>query len=61
MNLPRLFRLLLVLSACAAILPAAEPKSAEKTDAVKRHPLKGVITSVNAEKSALMVKPAWRE
>lgn len=48
----------LVLAFAAAALSPAVALSAEKTaDApVKRHPLKGVITGVMAEKSALLVK-----
>lgn len=48
--------LLLALSpvvALAAEKSAAETKSA---DAVKRHPLKGVVTGIMADKSALLVK-----
>jgi Cu/Ag efflux protein CusF len=40
-------------AACAAATPVASTKA---TDAVKRHPLKGVIAAVDAGKSALMVK-----
>lgn len=38
------------------VVPAAETKPAEKSAAVTRHPLRGVITSVMAEQSAFMVK-----
>jgi len=38
---------------CHEPAPAATTKA---TDAIKRHPLKGVITGVLADKSALMVK-----
>lgn len=41
------------LGALAADKPAAETKSA---DAIKRHPLKGVVTGILAEKSSLIVK-----
>jgi Cu/Ag efflux protein CusF len=39
---------------CNESEPAATP--AKAADAIKRHPLKGVVTSVLAERSALMVK-----
>lgn len=51
-----LLGLLLALSpvvALAAEKSAAETKSA---DAVKRHPLKGVVTGIMADRSALLVK-----
>ncbi len=55
--------LALVLGPCSLVLsPAAlsaaekSPAPAEAPAAPKRHPLRGVITSVNAEKSAFMVK-----
>ena len=38
------------------VVPAAETKPAEKSAAVTRHPLRGVITSVMPEQSAFMVK-----
>lgn len=41
------------LGAFAADKPAAETKSAEP---VKRHPLKGIVTGIMADKSALLVK-----
>lgn len=54
-------RLLATLLALAAgtglsVAAAAETKSAEKADGVKRHPLRGVVTAVDAERSTLMVK-----
>lgn len=53
----RLLATLLVLSAAGlSVAVAAESKSAAKTDAVKRHPLRGVVTAVDAERSTLMVK-----
>ncbi len=53
----RLLATLLVLAAAGlSIAAAAETKSAEKADAVKRHPLRGVVTAVDAERSTLMVK-----
>ena len=56
MKSPSLLAALLLcapLAAVAADKPAAEAKPA---DAIKRHPLKGVITGVLAEKSSLIVK-----
>lgn len=50
-----LLALSLLLVAPAAAF-AADGKSAEKSAAPARHPLKGVITSVVAEQSAFMVK-----
>lgn len=41
-------------AAAPAATPAASPVAAAET--VKRHPLKGVITRVYSERSALMVK-----
>lgn len=41
------------LAALAADKPATDTKSA---DAIKRHPLKGIVTGVLAEKSSLIVK-----
>ncbi len=52
----RLLATLLALSAAGHSVAAAETKPAEKADAVKRHPLRGVVTSVDAERSTLMVK-----
>jgi Cu/Ag efflux protein CusF len=52
-------RLLLLLGTVAPIaVPAATPPPAaeKKTDAAKRYPLRGVVTSVDTERSALMVK-----
>ena len=62
-------RLALVLGPCALVLspaalsaaeksptPAAPTASAEAPAAPKRHPLRGVITSVLTEKSAFMVR-----
>lgn len=50
----------LLLAATAVALPAAETKPAEKSAtapaAIKRHPLRGIITRIMAEKSALLVK-----
>lgn len=49
--------LLLVLTPGFGLLAAETPKSAEKSvEAPKRHPLRGVVTRVDAERSALMVK-----
>lgn len=39
-----------------ATTPAATAAAAKADDGIKRHPLKGVITSVVADKSSLMVK-----
>ena len=45
---------------CVAALPvsgsAAESAPAEKTDAVKRHPLRGVVKGILPDRSALLVK-----
>lgn len=57
-------RLALVLGPCALVLSPAALSAAEKSAAPaaeapaapKRHPLRGVITSVLTEKSAFMVK-----
>jgi Cu/Ag efflux protein CusF len=47
----------IILAAPLAIVAADKPASDAKTaDAVKRHPLKGVITGILVEKSALLVK-----
>jgi Cu/Ag efflux protein CusF len=46
----------LVLSPAALSAAEKSPAPAEAPAAPKRHPLRGVITSVNAEKSAFMVK-----
>ena len=55
MKTPLLATLLIL--ACTPIeLRAADTKTAEKSAAVMRHPLRGVITSVMAEQSAFMVK-----
>ncbi len=51
----RLFLALLLATAPVAVF-AAEKSPAEAPAAPKRHPLRGVITSVVAEKSAFMVK-----
>jgi Cu/Ag efflux protein CusF len=56
MKLPVLLTLLL-LALAPASLCAADATPAEKSgEAPKRHPLRGVITSVMAEQSAFMVK-----
>jgi Cu/Ag efflux protein CusF len=55
MKSPRLASLLLLAVAPIAIF-AAETKTAEKSAPAARHPLRGVITSVVADKSAFMVK-----
>jgi Cu/Ag efflux protein CusF len=52
-----LFAALLLLALAPAAVTAADAKPAEKSgEAAKRHPLRGVITSVIAEQSAFMVK-----
>ncbi len=43
-------------AATPAALATAPVATAQAADAIKRHPLKGVITAVHADKSALMVK-----
>ncbi len=53
---PSLLATLLVLAAAPVAIFAADTKATEKTAAVQRHPLRGVITSVVTEKSAFMVK-----
>lgn len=62
-RLPTLVRLALVLGPCTLVLPFAALSAAEKSAAPaeapaapKRHPLRGVITSVVTDKSAFMVK-----
>lgn len=52
----RLLALVLSLSATPIATFAADAKPAEKTDAIQRHPLRGVITAVVTEQSALRVK-----
>lgn len=43
--------------ACCCNEPSAAPAATAKaSDSVKRHPLKGVIVAVHADKSALMIK-----
>ncbi|MCX6953456.1 MAG: copper-binding protein [Verrucomicrobia bacterium] len=56
MNSRLLATLLLALAAAPAALHAADAKPAEKTDAIQRHPLRGVITAVVTDQSALRVK-----
>ncbi len=59
MKLPVLFTTLLVV---APVFGASSPKqspetpTASRAQAEKRHPLRGVITSVQADRSAIMVK-----
>ncbi|MDP3070577.1 MAG: copper-binding protein [Opitutaceae bacterium] len=53
---PSLLLSLFALTLAPLALPAAETKTAEKSAAITRHPLRGVITSVMAEQSAFMVK-----
>jgi Cu/Ag efflux protein CusF len=49
--------LALLLAATPAAIPAAPAAApAEKSAEVKRHPLRGVITAIIADRSALMVK-----
>ncbi len=53
----RPFVAFLVLTLAPAAIFAADSKTAEKTvEAPKRHPLRGVITGVLAEKSSILVK-----
>lgn len=52
----RFLSTLLVLVAAPVALSAADAKPAEKADAIQRHPLRGVITAVVTEASALRVK-----
>ena len=52
---PCLLTALLLATAPAAMF-AADPAPAEKSDAIQRHPLRGVITAVVPEKSAFMIK-----
>ena len=47
---------LLILAYAPLAARAADSKPAEKSAAVQRHPLRGVITTVVADKSAFMVK-----
>ncbi len=51
-----LFASLLILALAPLAVRAADTKPAEKSEAVVRHPLRGVITSVMSEQSAFMVK-----
>jgi Cu/Ag efflux protein CusF len=49
--------LALLLAASPVALPAAESAApAEKSAEVKRHPLRGVITAIVSDRSAVMVK-----
>ena len=48
--------LLCALLLCSPVFAASEPTAPKTAEAAKRHPLRGVIVSVNAEKSALMIK-----
>ena len=52
----RLLATLLALAAAPVALLAADAKPAEKADAIPRHPLRGVITAIVADQSALRVK-----
>jgi Cu/Ag efflux protein CusF len=56
MNLPLIATLLLSLTPAALVAAEKSPAPAEAPAAPKRHPLRGVITAVVAEKSAFMVK-----
>lgn len=57
MNLPLITTLLLSLTPAALVAAEKSPTtSVEAPAAPKRHPLRGVITSVITEKSAFMVK-----
>ena len=57
MNLPLITSLLLSLTPAALVAAEKSPTtSVEAPAAPKRHPLRGVITSVVADKSAFMVK-----
>ena len=56
MNLPLITTLLLSLTPAALVAAEKSPASVEAPAAPKRHPLRGVITSVITEKSAFMVK-----
>ena len=56
MNLPLITTLLLSLTPAALVAAEKSPAPAEAPAAPKRHPLRGVITSVITEKSAFMVK-----
>ena len=53
---PTLLATLIVLAAAPVATFAADTKTTEKTVAVARHPLRGVITNVFHDKSAMMVK-----
>jgi Cu/Ag efflux protein CusF len=49
--------LALLLATAPAFISAAEPAApAEKSAAVKRHPLRGVVTAIVADRSSIMVK-----
>lgn len=56
MNLRLIATLLLSLTPAALVAAEKSPASVEAPAAPKRHPLRGVITSVITEKSAFMVK-----
>ena len=51
-----LLLVLATLAPAAAIAATTPPAAEKKSDAARRHPLRGVVTSVDAERSALMVK-----
>ncbi len=53
---PALALLLVVAAGLSSASSFAAEKPAEAPAAIKRHPLRGVITGIVAEKSALMVK-----
>ena len=53
---PNLLLTLLALAGAPVVFFAADTKGAEKTVTVQRHPLRGVITNVFPDKSAMMVK-----
>ena len=56
MKLRHLTTLLALIAVATPAVPAADKPAAAADTAVKRHPLRGVITAVDAEKSALRVK-----
>ena len=56
MKLRHFTTLLTLIAVATPAVPAADKSAAAADTAVKRHPLRGVIIAVDAEKSALRVK-----
>jgi Cu/Ag efflux protein CusF len=59
MNLTKIFTTVLLLVAASPIAAAAgsaTPDPKQTTPAIKRHPLRGVVTGIMTDRSALLVK-----